>query len=261
MTALDRAHAAMQGNERAQSIDRLRFYECLADAELFVLLDQEATHETISPDVFEVADGRFVLAFDLQERLAEFTGHVAPYAAMSGRVLVQMLDGQDIGLGVNLEVAPSSILIPPDALGWLNRTLDQEPDRVEARIDGFTPPDGLPEALIGALQAKLVRAAGLVQAAYLVGVRYEDGRLGHLLGFVGAAMPVQEALAKAAGEALTFTGVAAGAMDVGFFAPDDPVVVRLATCGICLDLPSPVARQEQPRLAPGSDPAKPPILR
>ena len=49
--------------------------------------------------------------FDREERLADFAKGSAPYAAISGRILAGMLEGQGIGLGVNLEVAPSSILM------------------------------------------------------------------------------------------------------------------------------------------------------
>ncbi len=270
MTPLDSAHATMQADGAANGTAdgaRLQFYERLADAELFVLLTQEAEGEAISPALFEVEDGRFVLAFDLEERLAEFTGRVAPYAAMSGRVLVQMLAGQGIGLGLNLEVAPSSILIPGGAVDWLNRTLGQVPDRIEAQIDGFCAPASeltgeSTGGLAAALKVKLRSAAGLAQAAYLVGVRYKGGGQGHLLGFVGAEQRAQDALAKAAGEALTFTGMQAGELDVGFFAPDDPVVGKLVAAGVLIEVPQPVAPPKAtPHSPPGSDPDKPPILR
>jgi hypothetical protein len=268
MTPLDSAFAAMQaGKDDADANDtaRLRYYQCLADSELFVLLGEEATGAAISPALFEVEQGRFALTFDRQDRLSEFTGQVAPYAAMSGRVLVRMLAGQGIGLGINLEVAPSSNLIPASAVDWLNATLAQAPDRVEARIAGFSAPGdvdgGLPEGLIDALQAKLAPAAGLAQAVYLAAVSYGEDGQGHMLGFVGVPAPAQDALAKAAGEALTFFGEGAGAMDVGFFASDDPVVARLAAAGQKLKLPRPTARQTPTRPAPGSNPDKPPILK
>mgnify|MGYP001090712713 CR=1 FL=1 len=267
-TPLDAAHAAMQAAPDDDAA-RLRFYERLADGELFVLLGEEAQGDKISPAMFNVADGQFVLAFDREERLAQFTGQPAPYAALSGRVLAQMLAGQSdsqpnnpaIGIGLNLEVAPSSILIPADAVLWLHQTLGPAPDQIEARITEFTAPAGLPEALIAALDTKLATAAGLAAGAYLVGVVYEGGSRGHLLGFVGALERAQSALAKAAGEALTFTGIEAGMMDVGFFAADDPVVARLAAAGLRFDLPQTAAPQTYAPAPPGSDPDAPPILR
>lgn len=258
-TPLDMAHAAMEaapGDDAA----RLRFYERLGDCELFLLLSEEADGDNISPELFDVADGRFVLAFDLEERLAQFVGQPAPYAAISGRILASLLSQQDIGLGLNLEVAPSSILIPPEAMAWLQQTLEHAPDEVEARVEQFTPPTGLPEHLITALDTKLSTAMGLASSAYLVGVTYPGGGQGHLLGFVGAVEGAQGALAKAASEALTFSGIDAGAMDVGFFAPSDPVSAKLATVGLRFDLPQPEQREYQ-QIAPGSDPDNPPRLK
>ena len=202
-----------------------------------------------------------MLVFDREERLAEFAGKAVPYAALSGRIVAQMLAGQGIGLGVNLEVAPSSILIPAAAVDWLWGTLGLAPDEVEQGIEEFTAPAGLPEGLLTALDAKLATAAGLAASAYLVGVRYTGGGTGHLLGFVDAKEAARPALAKAAGEALTFSGIEAGAMDVGFFAASDPVAAKLARAGLRFDLPEPEAPQEYKPVKPGSDPDAPPRLK
>ncbi|OED48208.1 hypothetical protein AB838_12425 [Rhodobacteraceae bacterium (ex Bugula neritina AB1)] len=259
-TPLDLAHAAMQA---APSDDaaRLRFYERLADAELFLMLASEAEGEQISPELFETPDGDFVLVFDREERLAQFAGQPVPYAALSGRVVAQMLAGQGIGLGLNLEVAPSAFLIPAEAVGWLNHTLGHAPEEVEAGITEFLPPAGLPEVLLTALDAKLATAGGLAAAAYLAGVRYADGGRGHLLGFVGAKEAAQPSLAKAAGEALTFSGIEAGAMDVAFFGADEPAAASLARAGLRFDLPQPTAPQDFKPVMPGGDPAAPPRLK
>lgn len=259
-TPLDTAHAAMIGAPDDDAA-RLRFYERLADCELFLLLTVEAKDDQLDPETFEVADGRFVLAFDRPDRLTEFTNRAAPYAALSGRIIANMLAGQGIGLGLNLNVAPSSILIPADAVAWLNQTLAQAPDQIETRISAFTAPKGLPESLIGALDTKLATATGLAQSAYLVGVDYKDGGHGHLLGFVDPQPGAENALAKAVNEALTFSGIEAGALDVGFFKASDPVAAKLAKSGLRFDLPKPSAAPSAPPTAPGRDPDKPPILK
>ncbi len=259
-TPIDLAHAAMEAAPQDDAA-RLRFYERLADAELFLLLEKEPEGETISPEVFEVQDQSFVLVFDTDERLAKFVGKPAPYAALSGRMIAQMLAPSGIGLGVNLEVAPSSILIPGDAVSWLVETLDNGPDEVEAKVDAFTAPAGLPEALVTALDAKLSTAVGLARWAYLVGTEHESGMKSHMIGFVGAIPEAQGALAKAVSEALTFSGIDAGALDVGFFDTSDPVAAQLARVGLRFDLPEPEARTEYVQVAPGSDPEKPPKLR
>lgn len=259
-TPIDLTHAVMEANPTDDNA-RLKFYERLADAELFLLLEKEPESDRISPEVFEVQDASFVLVFDTVERLAEFVGKPAPYAALSGRVIADMLAPAGIGMGVNLEVAPSSILIPADAMAWLVETLGNAPDEVEAKLAEFTPPSGLPETLISSLDAKLSTAIGLAQWAYLVGTVQENGVRSHLLGFVGALPDAEGALAKAVSEALTFSGIDAGALDVGFFSKNDPIAAQLAKVGLRFDLPEPEEPQEYVQVAPGSDPEKPPKLR
>ncbi|GAA6187962.1 SseB family protein [Litorivita sp. NS0012-18] len=260
LTPLDGAHAAMEAAPDDDAA-RLRFFERLADSELFLLLTKEPQGENIEPELFELSDHSFVLLFDREERLTGFTGRPAPYAALSGRVVAGLLAGQGIGLGVNLEVAPSSILIPPEAVDWLVDTLGNAPQEAEEKIAEFTPPKGLPEALLGAIDAKLASAVGMARMAYLVGVRFESGGQGHMLGFVDALPHAESALAKAAAEALTFSGIEAGAMDVAFFRASDAAAGKLAKVGLRFDLPQPDESLAAPRPAPGSDPSKPPILR
>ncbi len=261
-TMLDRAHEAM-GTAPDDDAARLRFYERLADAELYLLLETEPADETIAPQVFALEEGRFALAFDAEERLADFTGAPAPYAALPGRVIARALAGEGIGLGLNLGVAPSSFLMPTEALGWLAGTLDHAPERAEARITSVAAPKGLPEAVISALDAKLAGLAGLARAAHLVAVGYRDGRRGHLLAFETAAEGAEAALAKAVSEALIFSGVELGEIDVAFPGMDDPLTARIARVSLRFDLPEPEAEAMQvvTSTAPGMDPANPPKLR
>ncbi|MCF1709775.1 SseB family protein [Tabrizicola sp. J26] len=259
MTPLDQAHTEMV--ETGEDAARLRFYERLADGELFLLLDQEPEGETIAPRVFPLEDGPVVLVFDREERLAEFSGAPVPYAALPGRVVVRQLAGQGIGLGLNLGVAPSAFLITAEAVDWLAALLERAPAAVEARPERFVPPGNLPESLLRSLDQKLALAAGLAASAHLAGVIYDSGHRGHVLAIVGAAEGAQPALANAVGEALTFSGLDAGELDVVFLGSDDPVLGRLAPVALRFDLPLREEPERAQPAAPGSDPARPPILR
>lgn len=259
-TVLDLAHAAMQAAPDDDAA-RLRFFERLADSELFLMLVNEPAGDTITPQEFALEDGRFVLAFDREERLSAFADAPAPYAALPGRVIARQLAGQGIGLGLNLAVAPSSFLIPAAAVDWLAITLDHAPQAVEARPASFHAPGGLPRALLAALDAKLARAGGLARAALLGGVAYVDGRRGHMLAFVDAADGAEAALAGAVAEALTFSGLDAGEIDVTFLAAADPATAQLSRVALRIDLPQPVAQATPAPTAPGMDPARPPKLR
>lgn len=259
-TPLDQAHAAMEATPEDDAA-RLRFYERLADSELFLMLTEEARDDQITPDLFELPEATFALVFDREDRLSQFAGCPVPYAALSGRAIAGMMAGQGIGLGVNLEVAPSAILIPPAAIDWLAQTLSAAPDEVEERIAEFTRPGQLPEALLTALDTKLAMTAGLATQAYLVGTTAESGTRGHLLAFVGAKDEARAPLAKAVSEALTFSGLEAGVLDVGFFDAHDPAAAALARHGLRFDLPEPPQPRRVEQIAPGSDPEKPPKLR
>ena len=112
MTPLDEAHAAMEAAPQDDAA-RLRFYERLADGELLLVLEAPAQEDKVRPVLLSLDEGAFALVFDREDRLAAFSEKPADYVAASGRQVVAMLTGQNIGLGVNLGVAPSSTLLPP----------------------------------------------------------------------------------------------------------------------------------------------------
>lgn len=258
MQALDQAYAGMQAGDEAAG---LRFYRLLADATLFLLLEREAEGERVDPRVFDLPDGPVLLAYDSEERLAVMGDGPLPYAALPGRLIAQQMLGQGLSLGLNFGTgAASEVLLPPEALRWLCEMLEAAPVEVEATPAQFFAPKGLPEALSDALTFTLGGAAGLARAALLAGVRYSDGRLGHMLAVIDARPGAEEALARALGEALVFSGLEAGELDVTFLAASDAVVAELARVAVVFEVPDLVIEAAVERAAPGMD-GKPPRLR
>ncbi len=274
-TPLDQAHAAMEADE-ADDAARLKFYERLADAELFLLLKGEAQGETMEPELLdlEAEDGgdteQYALVFDNEDRLGVFAADhksdAMPYAALPGRVIATMLKGQKIGLALNLGVAPSSILVPDAALDWLADTLAAAPeDGGERQLIGIDTPLGLPDALIQGLEEKLVNAVGLASHAVFAKGKFSDDSEGWLLAFIDAAPGAEPALARATQEALVFSGTDLATVDVAFFSSGDPICEHLDHLGLRYDFPDPEAEERDDdgavTRAPGSDPSKPPILK
>lgn len=261
-TALDLSHGAMIGAPENGNA-RLKFYHQLADATLFLLLEKEPVDETIAPETFELSDATYVLAFDSEERLAEFANSVVPYVALSGRVIAGLLRDQNIGLGLNVDVAPSSILLPATALNWLCETLDTPTFSANAEITAIAPPSDIAKDIVAPLAASVRNNGAAATAAFLVSVRYSNATSGALVGFIGAPDAAHAPLAKAISEALIFSGNAADAVGVGFFTEGDPVAIEMARRGIEFEInrPEPQALDPASRVAPGSDPLKPPILR
>ena len=256
LTRLDHAHATMTQTD--SDADRAAFYARLSDSELMLLLEAEAMGDQIIPQVFPVEGDSFVLVFDTEERLTEFVGGSAPYAAVSGKTIVEMLAGQGIGLGVNLTVAPSETLLPASAVDWLHTQLQTKPSEGEDKPQDIAPPN-LPEEIVVAVDAKLAGAVGLAKSAYLVAVTYESGAKGHLLAIIDAVHGAEGALSQAIAEALHFADVEGAALDVAFFDHADGMAATLAKQGLRFDVPQPDAPVAP--IAPGSDPTKPPRLK
>lgn len=264
MTELDHAYQAMTGGDDAAG---LRFYRSLADATLFLLLEREAEGDQVAPRVFDLADGPVILAYDSEERLAVMGDAPLPYAALPGRVVAQLLAGQSqtgqaVSLGLNFgSGAASETLLPPEAMVWLAEMLEAVPDAVEATPQQFYAPQGLPVALTSALEAAVQAAAGLASAALLAGVRYADGSRGHMLAVINAHPAAEAALARAVAEALAFSGLDAGELDVTFLEGDAAPVASLARVAVVFEVPERAVVETLERPAPGMDPGKPPLLR
>lgn len=170
-----------------------------------------------------------------------------------------MVAKEGLGLGINLGEAPSSMLLPADAVAWLAETLGARPAELQAQPRGIAAPVDLPERLLTALDRRLATAGGLAATAYLAAVTYHDGVRGHLLAFIDAAPAAEAALARAVGEALTFSGLEAGTLDVAFFPAAHVMAARLARVALRFDLPEADPPSAPP--SPGLDPRAPPKLR
>ncbi|MEO0341953.1 MAG: SseB family protein [Pseudomonadota bacterium] len=257
MTPLDQAYADMEAGGDAE---RLAYYGRLSQVELFLALTEEPSGDRIKPWVFDTGQGKFAIAFDTEERLSEFGNGPTAFVALSGRAVMDMLRGQNIGLGVNLVVAPSGHLMEPKDVEWLANVLDQRPEKTDARPVSLHPPATLPDSLLVSLDARLSALDGQARYAYLVEAEYEANHRNHVLAFVNALEGAEDALAQTVSEALSFSGIEAGALDVMFIAASDPIAAQFAKAGLRFDLPEAQVFEDIEFEAPGSDPSKPPIL-
>lgn len=254
-TPLDAAFVAAEADPDPAL--RLRFHERVLDAELAVALAEAAgAGGSLSPRVFELEEGRFVLAFDRDERLADFFGAPTEYVALTGRRLAALLAGQGIGIALNLG-APSAALLPAESVDWLAAMVAAPPQPRETRLAGLAEPEVAP-ALRLALAAKLAAMADAVAEARLVAVAEEGGGVGVALVLSGVPVDARAGVAAAVAEAVRFTE-GAPEIDVAFLDGDSAAAAEVARVGLRLALPEP----EGPAagVGPGMDPKRPPRLR
>jgi hypothetical protein len=253
---------------------RLAFHAELSRAELFVLLESEVSGDRMIPRVFDLSDGRAVLAFGSELQLADFAGDAAAYAALPGRVLVTMLASaaEPLSLLIGPDVDHAALLTP-DALVWLDQTLSAPaPDEAQATPERFTKPN-LPPAvlslLVPALERRLSGLPGL-DAVILAGAEWQGGGRGHVLALNGLPDSAQAPIARAVVEALSLSGLEAGVLDVVF--PPNSAMQAIVAVGLPLK-PAPFVMPDeqiispnsqpnsQPGANPGLDPTRPPKLR
>ncbi|MGB1234894.1 MAG: SseB family protein [Planktomarina sp.] len=253
-TALDRAFLALE-SDPDDTTARLRYFERVMDAEVFVPM-AGGNEEAVTP-VSEVMDGvEYVLAFDLEQHLADDAGGLMDYFTVSGRGLVEMLVGQGAGVLLN-KGQRSENAVAPETIEWLAQMSGVTPDMVDDTPEELLPPLGLDEGLILALDAKFSTMRGLASHATLVMARYADDRKQPLVGVFGALEDAQPDIARAVTEAAQFSGAELDAVDLVFLPTDHAVAGKMDAVGLKFQIP----RAEVPQqVAPGSDPAKPPRL-
>lgn len=255
-TPLDRAWSDLNADPD-DTAKRLRYFERVMDAELFMVLDGADGDDTVTPKAQIIEGTEYVLAFDLESRLAEFSGTTAEYLTVSGRGLIEMLLGQGAGILLNPR-SDSENTVPPDTVTWLAQMAGVTPDEVDDSPEELLPPAGVDEGLILALDAKFSTMRGLADHAVLVLARYADGRTQPLVGIFDARDGAEPDMARAITEAAQFSGAAVDAVDLVFLPSDHPVAGRMAGLGLKFQIPRSEVQLERP--APGSDPAKPPRL-
>ncbi|MBL1436873.1 MAG: SseB family protein [Rhodobacteraceae bacterium] len=256
-TSLDLAYVAMQKDEAQAPA----FYARFLETELFLLLETEIAGDEAKPMVMETSDGPLVLVFDLEARMAAFSEVPSDYVALSGRRIARMLAGQEVSIGLNLGESPSAMVMPIDAVSWLAGAAIGEDEAIEAKPVEINKPTGVPEALIVALDGKLANMGGVVGAAHLVSVRYKGGEQGHMLALVNVPEAAKPGVSEALSEAVRFSGIEAGQLDLAFLEADDPHLASFARAGLAFEIPELILPKKLAPLAPGMDPDKPPILR
>jgi len=255
-TTLDLAMVKKQSGDEAN----LGFYARLLESEMFMILEDEVGEDAARPLVLDTSDCAVALIFDTEERLAEFAGEPVPYLALSGRKMVAMLAEKDIGIGVNLGSVSETVL-PPDIINWLAKNLGSKDSIEQEKPVEISAPISVPEALIKALDQKLANMSGVVSAAYLVAVEYETGGKSHMLALVDVTPDAQNGVAEAMSEALLFSGIEAGRLDITFLLARDASVSRFAKVGLAFEIPELILPKASENPAPGMEPDRPPKLR
>ena len=252
-TPLDQAFDAMTATPESETA-RANYYSVLAASEVFVLLEKEPG-DSFEPTLIDLEGARYVLVFDTSEKLAVFCDEPSPYIAMSGRQLLQTVNGARLGLAVNpgLERA---MMVPLEAVDWINNRVAADISEDTSKIRELSAPEISDADILRAIDARLAVYSGPGRSAYLVKANYEE-ETAHLVILVGMAPEARASVAGGLAEALRFL-VPDMAFDTMFVESDAQIAKVAGRVGLRFDMDAP-ERSGGPT-APGSDPEKPPIL-
>ncbi len=251
-TPLDQAFEGMSIAPDAPAA-RSNYYGVLSASEVFVILEKEPG-ESFEPKLIEMDGTRFVLAFDLEARMAAFCDKPEPYIALSGRQLIERLDGARLGLAVNAGF-DSSMFLPVEVVAWIARRLGGDVAGSEAAITALNPPNLADVEVLKAIDARLATFAGPDRLAYLAEAEYADD-VAHLMILTGIPEEMRTALTGAISEGLRFAAPDLKC-DMLFADAGAEILETAARVGLRFDMSLP---EPSGPSAPGMNPDKPPRL-
>ena len=91
ITKLDELKKLADGSDLSGK-SRFFFYEALIDTELYLLLEKELEGGVACPKLIETSEDKYALVFDTIARLVDFTENSSPYLALTGRMVLPMLN-------------------------------------------------------------------------------------------------------------------------------------------------------------------------
>lgn len=258
MTPLDQALAAMVADPEVEGLRRA-YFDRLSIVELFLLLEAEpeSDEDTVNPRVFPLEDGPVVLAFDTEQRLADFAGE-AFYLGLRGAELIELVASSRLGLGINFGTDGSEFMMAPEDAAWLSTRLAGQTRQVTGPLSRLERP-AANEELLTALDARLATAGGVLREAILVGAAAPSGPPGLVLVLVDIGEADAAQLSRSISQALAVLGQDVQ-LDVTALAHSDPRLGKIRQLGLAFSVPEPEPETPVERLGPGLDPDKPPKL-
>ena len=173
-TSLDYAFIQAQSAEDTGSIQD--FYNIFVNQVFYLLLEdiegnQELDSQVINPRLISVEGHETALIFDTEERMAEFIDTPSDFVTLTGEALVNMVVNKDIQIGLNLGVAPSSLIIDATILKSIWTDIQKTVEVIESsNLENLSvsPPFLASEILIKSLHIHLELWRDTLKEALLV---------------------------------------------------------------------------------------------
>ena len=244
-TTLDAAFLEAQRDPAASP----RFFDELMATLLYMPVHEEPEEtesggQSISPIIFEVEDEETILVFDSEERVADWATEPVNYVGLPGATIFEMFDGRE-QVGLNLGVAPSSLIITRENVAWLHdraveaTEAEEIPAGANLRVE---PPADAPREAVAALTSRLAGFRAEVQEATLfrLFVEGEGGRESSRLVLALSPTPIGAHRAEEVAAALAKTARAAFSiaepLEVTILHPGSELMEKARSVGLRLPI-------------------------
>lgn len=227
------------------------FYDALFAATIFLPIDgayddngddSDSQASSIEPVFYEVEDAPTLLIFDTEERLATWTDSPIDYVGLTGRQLFSMFEG-DQQVALNIGVAPSSVVIPVEVVGWLHERATEtvESQEVEAGADlEVAPPPPLAPEIVARIAARIAGLRREVDEAVFFSLGIDTAQDEAERRVVLGVAVSQAGLADAESVAQALADTARGAfegnrtVEVALLSADSPLMEKARKVGLNL---------------------------
>ena len=265
-TAIDRAWRRAQDAECCHDASEAdaaaaEFIDTLLAEPLICPIDEPPSDEEnalFRPTIVQRDGCDTVLAFDTEERLAEYVDAPTSFVALPGRTLFALAAGRGAQIALNPTVASSDTLFNPQTVDAIASLIEASEEDVAIAADTaggleITAPGDASEALMTALSARLAAARAEVVEAWLFRIeQLESGgesasaetdaasvetnasRL--VLGLLPSDDGASDSIRNLAGELGRLSGALLqdDALDIAIFAPSDRMLEAARRCGFGL---------------------------
>ena len=214
-----------------------QFYEILAEARIFVLLDRDGDPEANEPKVFALKGANYILAFEAPDQADDLTGDHTQTSQALGMDIFKLLRGHGVGLALNMTGTSSATLISSDTVDMICAYYDGRagedlvPDADTSQFKALLTPKTFPDTLENAISERLYDLASRFSKALLLQAEYEGSRTGYLLAFADAEEADRSALVSVVEAAMREVGRSDIELDVAFLSDADPMAARIEKVG------------------------------
>ncbi|MFV2054405.1 hypothetical protein [Aliiroseovarius sp. YM-037] len=225
----------------ADDADLRAYALSLADADLFVLVDERTETPASELSIVKIDGRQYTLAFETDDNVSELLGREAVTLALKGRDLFNLVKERDVRVAMNAGDPESAKLLSCELIDWVCDRFEEDaaaetPQSFEQTFNfrALLTPRNFPDTVKVRLGETLSPLSDLFDQAFLLRAEYEDGKSGYLLAVSSVEEDNQRRIADAITTAVTESGQIDLKLDIAMLTDDEDTLNRLGRVAVVI---------------------------